>query len=145
MADVFSKKKRSEVMSLIKGKDTQPERAVRSILHRLGYRFRLNRVDLPGKPDIVLATYRAVILVHGCFWHRHSGCHFAYTPKSRKEFWNKKFEKNVVRDKIVKKELNKLGWHLIVAWECELRSPVRLANRLHLSLSRRRLKLETLK
>src|SRR2546430_70866 len=83
MPDVFTKAKRSEVMSRIKSRDTRPERAVRSMLHRLGYRFRLHRADLPGKPDLVLSRYRTVVFVHGCFWHRHKGCRLAYTPKTR--------------------------------------------------------------
>jgi DNA mismatch endonuclease (patch repair protein) len=138
MADVFTKIKRSEVMSRIRARDTQPERAVRSMLHRMGYRFRLHRTTLPGKPDIVLARYRTAIFVHGCFWHRHEGCQFAYTPKSRKGFWLRKFESNVKRDINVKKELSKLNWHVVTVWECELRSPDRLSMRLDVFLSRHR-------
>jgi DNA mismatch endonuclease (patch repair protein) len=130
MSDVFTKAKRSEVMSRIRARDTRPERAVRSMLHRMGYRFRLHRADLPGKPDIVLPRHKTVILVHGCFWHRHEGCRFAYTPKSRAEFWIKKLESNVVRDRQVKENLSKLGWHVITVWECELRSPDQLSKRL---------------
>jgi DNA mismatch endonuclease (patch repair protein) len=130
MSDVFTKEKRSEVMSRIRNRDTQPERAVRSMLHRLGYRFRLHRNDLPGKPDIVLPRYNAVVLVHGCFWHRHEGCRLAYTPKSRSEFWLKKFESNVIRDGVVNKELIDLGWHVVTVWECELHYPEKLASRL---------------
>ena len=86
-------------MSRIRGRDTAPELLVRSALHRAGYRFRLHREDLPGRPDIVLPKYRTVVFVHGCFWHRHKGCRFAYTPKSRVAFWNDKFRRNVERDR----------------------------------------------
>ena len=109
-------------MSRIRGKDTKPEKIVRSALHKNGYRFRLNRKDLPGKPDIVLPKYKSVILVHGCFWHRHPRCKFAYNPKSRETFWQKKFSENVERDRFVKKELRKEGWKVIVVWECELKN-----------------------
>ena len=130
MSDVFTKSKRSEVMSRIRSRDTGPERAVRSMLHRMGYRFRLHRKDLPGKPDIVLPRYRAVVLVHGCFWHRHPGCRFAYVPKSRKAFWREKFADNVRRDKSVRKQLAALGWRVVTVWECELRCPAEVAARL---------------
>jgi DNA mismatch endonuclease, patch repair protein len=130
MTDVFTKSKRSEVMSRIKGRNTKPELAVRSLLHRMGYRFRLHRADLPGKPDIVLARYKSVIFVHGCFWHRHKDCRFAYTPKSRTEFWLKKLESNVIRDIQVKSDLELLGWQVITVWECELRDPAQLSRQL---------------
>jgi DNA mismatch endonuclease, patch repair protein len=136
MTDVFSKKKRSEVMSCIKCKDTKPEKFVRSLLHKMGYRFRKNRADLPGKPDIVLTRYKTVIFVHGCFWHRHAGCRFTYTPKSREKFWTKKFESNILHDKIVRKELRKSGWKSIIAWECEIQFPIKLAKKLQSSLNR---------
>lgn len=138
MVDVFSKAKRSEVMSHISARNTQPERTVRSILHTMGYRFRLHPANLPGKPDIVLPRYKAVIFVHGCFWHRHKGCQFAYTPKSRRDFWLKKLQSNVMRDHHVKMELEKLGWLVITVWECELRSSDSLSNWLHVTLERRR-------
>lgn len=117
-------------MSRIRGKDTRPELRVRSALHRLGYRFRLNRRDLPGKPDIVLPRYQTVIFVHGCFWHRHPGCRFAYTPKSRVEFWQAKFERNVERHREVEEELTTLGWRVLVIWECETDSATGLLDRL---------------
>jgi len=120
--DLLTKEKRSWNMSRIKGKDTKPEKIVRSILHKAGFRFRLNRKDLPGKPDIVLPKYKSVILVHGCFWHRHPRCKYAYTPKSRVTFWQKKFSENIERDKFVKRELRKMGWKVIVVWECELKN-----------------------
>jgi DNA mismatch endonuclease (patch repair protein) len=136
MTDVFTKSKRSEVMSLIKGSNTKPELAVRSLLHRMGYRFRLHKADLPGKPDIVLARYKTVIFVHGCFWHRHKDCRFAYTPKSRTEFWMKKLESNVIRDIQVKSDLELLGWRVITVWECELRELEQLSSRFKTSLKR---------
>ncbi len=137
MTDVFTKSKRSEVMSRIKGRNTKPELAVRSLLHNMGYRFRLHRADLPGKPDIVLARYKTVIFVHGCFWHRHKDCRFAYTPKSRTEFWLNKLESNVIRDVRVKSDLELLGWRVITVWECELRLSEQLAARLDGNLKRR--------
>ncbi len=106
-------------MSRIKGKDTKPERVVRSVLHRMGYRFRLHRRDLPGRPDIVLPKYHTVVFVHGCFWHRHPKCKYSYTPKTRVAFWKKKFRDNVKRDKKNRKSLRKAGWKLIVVWECQ--------------------------
>lgn len=106
-------------MSRIKNRDTKPEITVRSLLHRMGYRFRLHRKDLPGKPDIVLPKYNTVIFVHGCFWHRHKNCHFAYTPKSNITFWTEKFEKNIRRDAKNKAELENLGWNVRIIWECE--------------------------
>lgn len=120
MVDIISKEKRSWNMSRIKGKDTKPELIVRSLLHRMGYRFRLHRKDLPGKPDIVLPKYRTVIFVHGCFWHRHKGCKYAYKPKSRVDFWQKKFKENVERDSKKQANLKKAGWKVITIWECEI-------------------------
>jgi DNA mismatch endonuclease (patch repair protein) len=136
MTDVFTKSKRSEVMSRIKGRNTKPELAVRSLLHRLGYRFRLHKADLPGKPDIVLSRYKTVIFVHGCFWHRHKDCRFAYTPKSRTEFWLKKLESNVIRDIQVKSDLDILGWRVITVWECELRDMAQLFRKIVAELGR---------
>lgn len=118
--DIVSKEKRSWNMSRIRAKDTKPEKAVRSALHKAGYRFRLHSRSLPGKPDIVLAKYKTVIFVHGCFWHRHRGCKFAYMPKSRIGFWKDKFEENVKRDVKARKALQKLGWSVIVIWECDI-------------------------
>ncbi len=117
-------------MSRIRDRDTKPEKRVRSLLHRLGYRFRLHRKDLPGRPDIVLPKYKTIILVHGCFWHRHHACKYAYQPKSRIEFWKEKFHQNVERDKRKTKALKKLGWRVIIVWECELKSPQSLVVRI---------------
>jgi len=118
--DIISKEKRSWNMSRIRSKDTKPEKIVRSLLHRMGYRFRLHVQDLPGKPDIVLPRHKTVIFVHGCFWHRHPKCKYAYTPKSRIEFWSKKFEDNIARFRVVKKELVHIKWKVVVIWECEI-------------------------
>jgi DNA mismatch endonuclease (patch repair protein) len=136
MTDVFSKSKRSEVMSRIKGRNTKPELAVGSLLHRMGYGFRLHKADLPGKPDIVLSRYKTVIFVHGCFWHPHKNCRFAYTPKSRTEFWLKKLESNVIRDIQVKSDLELSGWRVITVWECELRELEQISARLNALLKR---------
>lgn len=119
--DVFSPEKRSQVMSRIRSKDTKPEKIIRSILHKQGFRFRINRKDLPGKPDIVLPKYKTVIFVHGCFWHRHEGCKYAYTPKSNVDFWNKKFSSNLQRDKNIQNKLRKSGWKVLTIWECEIK------------------------
>lgn len=108
-------------MSRIKGKDTGPETKIRSLLHQMGYRFRLHRKDLPGKPDIVLSKYRTVIFVHGCFWHRHEGCKYAYHPKTRTVFWKNKFQETQVRDQKKEKALETSGWRVLVVWECELK------------------------
>ena len=113
---------RSRNMSAIKSKNTRPEIIVRKFLHSKGYRFRLHRKDLPGSPDIVLPKYKTVIFVHGCFWHRHEGCKYKTTPKTRKEFWENKFNENIKRDKNNFKELKKLNWKVLVIWECELNS-----------------------
>lgn len=120
MADIVSTETRSMMMSGIKGKNTKPEMLVRSMLHKMGFRFRLHRKDLPGKPDIVLPRYRTVIFVHGCFWHRHDNCKFAYEPKSRRDFWETKFKANVQRHFTVENLLVEMGWKVIVIWECEI-------------------------
>ncbi|MBN9304821.1 MULTISPECIES: very short patch repair endonuclease [unclassified Devosia] len=120
MADTLSPDRRSWNMSRITGKDTRPERQLRSILHRAGYRFRLHASSLPGRPDIVLPKYRTAIFVNGCFWHRHEGCSKAYTPSSRTEFWTTKFDATVARDAKKSAELRRLGWNVLTVWECEL-------------------------
>ena len=128
MTDSISKEHRSWNMSRIRSKDTKPELLLRSMLFAEGYRFRLNgkvskriykKGILPGKPDIVLAKYSTVIFVHGCFWHRHEGCQYAYNPKSRVDFWQKKFSRNMTRDQEVQNALLDLGWKVYVIWECE--------------------------
>ncbi|RYY90415.1 MAG: DNA mismatch endonuclease Vsr [Chitinophagaceae bacterium] len=110
---------RSALMSRVRGKNSTPERLVRSELHKLGYRFRLHVTGLPGKPDIVLPSRRAIVLVHGCFWHRHIGCRLASNPKTRISFWESKFATNVARDRRTRSMLKKLGWAVHVVWECE--------------------------
>lgn len=125
-------------MGRIQGRDTAPEVQVRSILHRAGYRFRLHRKDLPGRPDIVLSKYRTVVFVHGCFWHRHSGCSNCSMPKSNTEFWEIKFSGNVERDRRNVAKLHESGWNVIIVWECELASPDKLRNRLAGLLNRRK-------
>lgn len=122
MVDFLSPKGRSARMSRIRGKDTKPELALRKVLHRLGFRYRLNVADLPGKPDLVFPRYKTVVFVHGCFWHRHTGCKIATTPKSNTEFWVEKFEKNKERDTQARESLEESGWKVLVAWECELSS-----------------------
>lgn len=126
---------RSAMMARIGQRDTQPELTVRRALHRLGYRFRLHRRDLPGKPDIALPRHRTVVFVHGCFWHRHPNCRFAYTPKTRIEFWQNKFDANVARDIRVQKELEARGWTVVTIWECETFDTANLDTRLRVLLS----------
>lgn len=118
--DVHSPEQRSFNMSRIRGKDTRPEMMVRRWLWVNGYRYRLHRIDLPGKPDIVLPKYRAAIFVHGCFWHRH-GCSMTTTPESRKDFWLAKFSDNISRDKRNVEALLEKSWRVMVIWECSLR------------------------
>ena len=133
--DRISKGHRSWNMSRIKSGNTKPEIVVRSLLHNMGYRFRLHRKDLPGKPDIVLPRYKSVIFVHGCFWHRHKGCKNATSPKTKKIFWREKFRANVERDRKVQKELKSMGWSIQIIWECELSDPeeVRKSLKSHLN------------
>jgi DNA mismatch endonuclease (patch repair protein) len=118
LADVVDKATRSRMMSGIRGKDTTPEKAVRSALHKAGFRFRLHVRDLPGKPDIVLPKYRTAIFVHGCFWHGHECRNFKW-PKTRADWWRKKIEANKARDRKARTALRKLGWNVRVVWECE--------------------------
>ena len=113
--------KRSRNMSAIKSKNTKPEIAVRKLLDSMGYRFRLHRKDLPGSPDIVLPKYKTAIFVHGCFWHRHENCKYASIPKTRKEFWEKKFRENINRDNLNQANLSLQGWIIIIIWECQLK------------------------
>jgi DNA mismatch endonuclease (patch repair protein) len=109
-------------MGNVRGKDTAPEMALRKALHRLGLRFRLHVAKLPGRPDIVLPKFRTVILVHGCFWHRHPNCSASTVPKTNAEFWREKFSKNVIRDRKNIDELRELGWRVFVTWQCEVSS-----------------------
>ena len=122
---------RSYNMSQIKSKNTKPERVLRSLLHRAGYRFRLHSKQLPGKPDIVFNPRKKVIFMHGCFWHRHEGCRYASVPKTNVDFRNAKFEQNVMRDAHVQKEIKKIGWSSLIVWECEIRNVDDLLTKLH--------------
>ncbi len=119
--DSLTKEHRSWNMSRIRSKHTKPELFVRSTLHSMGYRFRLHPGNVFGSPDIVLPRHRLAIFVHGCFWHRHKGCRFAYEPKSRVHFWQMKFRNNLERDKKVKRVLKRDGWKILVVWECGVR------------------------
>jgi DNA mismatch endonuclease (patch repair protein) len=122
MRKTISPEVRSRMMSMIRGKDTQPEKRVRSILHALGLRFRLHRRDLPGSPDIVLPRYKLAIFVHGCFWHRHAGCFYTSDPKTNAPRWEEKFAANVRRDALALEMLQNLGWRTIVVWECAFKA-----------------------
>lgn len=124
MADVVSAEVRSRMMAGIRGRNTRPELLLRRELHARGLRFRLHRKDLPGSPDLVFPRYKAVVFVHGCFWHRHDDCRYASTPATRTEFWQKKFAANVARDRKVESDLTTLGWRVAVVWECALRKGV---------------------
>lgn len=123
MADNISQQRRSTNMAAIKGKNTKPELFVRKLLHAHGFRFRLHRKDLPGRPDIVLPRYQTVIFVNGCFWHQHHNCKFARTPQTNWSFWQEKLAKTICRDQVNVGKLLNLGWNVIIVWECELRSP----------------------
>ncbi|MDR6530259.1 DNA mismatch endonuclease (patch repair protein) [Caulobacter rhizosphaerae] len=113
--------KRSALMARVKGRDTRPEIRVRRLAHELGARFRLQRRDLPGTPDLVFPSRRLALFVHGCFWHRHPGCRHATDPRTRVAFWQSKFAANVERDRRVGRALEDLGWRVEVVWECETR------------------------
>lgn len=117
-------------MSHIKSKDTKPEIIVRSIVHRLGFRFRKHKTDLPGKPDIVLARHRKVIFVHGCFWHGHKRCKKSLRPQSHKKFWAEKLNKNIERDKRNKRKLESMGWDVLIVWSCEIMNVDKIRNKL---------------
>jgi DNA mismatch endonuclease (patch repair protein) len=117
-------------MSRVSGKNTKPELVVRSLLHNMGYRFRLHRNDLPGKPDITLSKYNKIIFVHGCFWHGHIDCPRAKRPTTNKKFWNEKLNKNIERDKITANNLKALGWDVLTVWTCEVKDNEKLRNKL---------------
>ena len=121
MTDIVRPETRSRMMARIRGKDTQPEMAIRRALHAAGFRYRLHVPSLPGRPDLVLPKYSAVCLVHGCYWHRHADCRYATTPATRPEFWKEKFRSNVERDRRQQRQLREMGWRVAVVWECALK------------------------
>lgn len=126
MPDVFDPEKRSWIMSRVRGKDTKPERIVRSALHRTGYRFRLHDKKLPGSPDIVLRRHKKVVFVNGCFWHGHKGCKRSKLPSTNVEFWTEKIGKNKERDRKAYKALKKDGWGVLIVWECQTNNEEKL-------------------
>lgn len=130
MTDVFPREKRSWIMSRVKGRNTKPEMLVRSFVHRMGLRFRLHRRDLPGNPDIVLPKHNKVIFVHGCFWHGHKSCPRSQRPTTNEQFWNEKLDENIKRDKRVRAALRRMGWKVLVVWQCEIRNPERVLKKL---------------
>jgi DNA mismatch endonuclease (patch repair protein) len=135
MTDVFSRKKRSEVMSKIRCRNTKPELILRKLLFARGFRYRVNCTSLPGKPDILLPRYKTVIMVNGCFWHGHTGCRYFVLPKTRTEFWSRKIAANKLNDAKKAAQLRKLGWRVLVSWECIIkRNPDREADRLERKL-----------
>jgi DNA mismatch endonuclease, patch repair protein len=136
MTDRIDPVRRSINMSRVRSSGTVPEIAVRKAAHRLGYRFRLGRRDLPGSPDLVFPGRRVAMFVHGCFWHRHAGCARTTTPKTRADFWNAKFKENVGRDRRVAALLRRSGWTVAIVWECETKDPECLRKRLQTTLSR---------
>ncbi|MDP3479819.1 MAG: very short patch repair endonuclease [Desulfoprunum sp.] len=117
-------------MSRVSGKNTKPELVVRSLLHNMGYRFRLHRKDLPGKPDITLPKYHKVIFVHGCFWHSHADCLRSKRPTTNKKFWQVKLDKNIERDKVTVSSIRELGWRVLTVWACEVKDTDKLKNKL---------------
>ncbi|MCP4221020.1 MAG: DNA mismatch endonuclease Vsr [bacterium] len=121
--DVFDKEKRSNIMSRVKGKNTKPEMRVRSLVHQMGYRFRLHRKNLPGKPDLVFPRHKKIILVHGCFWHGHDGCPKSSRPSTNIEFWQKKLDGNISRDRLNLQKMREAGWQVLVIWECQTKKP----------------------
>lgn len=126
MTDKISKARRSANMRAVRSRNTRPEIQVRQIAHRLGYRFRLHRSDLPGKPDIAFPSRQKAIFIHGCFWHQHKGCRRATVPKSNLGFWRSKLARNTERDAEQLAEIRKRGWGALVVWECEIRNERRL-------------------
>lgn len=129
MSDIFSKKKRSDIMSKISGKETKPEILVRKFLFSNGFRYRKNVKELPGKPDIVLPKYKTIIFVHGCFWHGHA-CKAAKLPETNKEFWENKIKSNIIRDEDNTRKLKDSGWLIITVWQCEIKNKISQKERL---------------
>ncbi|MDE5573041.1 MAG: very short patch repair endonuclease [Muribaculaceae bacterium] len=121
MSDVLTKEQRHRCMSNVKSKNTKPEIMVRKFLFSNGYRYRVNRKDLPGKPDIVLPKYKTVVFINGCFWHGHPKCKYATIPATNRDFWLAKINGNVERDKLTREKLSQLGWKVIDIWQCQLK------------------------
>lgn len=136
MTDKISKERRSANMRAVPSRNTRPEIRVRQIVHRLGYRFRLHRDDLPGKPDIAFPSHQKAIFVHGCFWHQHNGCRRASVPQSNSRFWRNKLTRNAVRDAKQLVAIKKCGWQALVVWECEIKNEKLLTSRLRRFLGR---------
>lgn len=120
MSDTLSPPERSERMSRIRNKNSDPEMKLRRLIHSMGFRYRLHVKGLPGTPDLVFPSRRAIIFMHGCFWHRHEGCKLARLPKSKLDYWQPKLEANKTRDLMQQQQLRDLGWRLLVVWECEM-------------------------
>lgn len=134
MTDRLTPLQRSWNMSRIHSKNTRTELQVRSLIHSMGFRYRLHCRELPGKPDLVFPKYKTVVFVHGCFWHRHEGCKITTTPKSNTEFWEKKFLYNVARDADHRQQLLHMGWNIVVIWQCELKDKKGLEDKIRRSL-----------
>jgi DNA mismatch endonuclease (patch repair protein) len=130
VVDSLSPEERSEIMARVRSKNTRPELLVRKLVFALGYRYRLHDRRLPGSPDLVFRPRRKIIFVHGCFWHQHAGCAIARVPKSRQEFWTRKFEGNKLRDQRNKRALARQGWKVLTIWECQLTDPERVSARI---------------
>ena len=130
MTDTFTPEERSEIMRRVKGTDTTPELIVRRLVHRMGFRYRLHRKDLPGSPDLAFPGRKKAIFVHGCFWHGHSGCKRARIPQTNREYWERKISRNSERDKESARLLKKMGWKTLVVWECRTRDLEALGKRL---------------
>ena len=128
--DTLTAAQRSQRMGLVRSKNTKPELELRRLVHSMGYRYRLHGKSLPGRPDLVFASRRKVIFVHGCFWHHHDGCPKATMPKANAALWRAKFRANRRRDRRIERDLASAGWHVLIVWECELTKPAKLKRRL---------------
>ncbi|HYO68757.1 MAG TPA: DNA mismatch endonuclease Vsr [Archangium sp.] len=128
--DTISQERRSKNMSRIRSKDTSPELAVRRLVHAAGFRYRLHRKDLPGKPDLVFASRRKVIFIHGCFWHQHKECAVAHRPRSNLAYWLPKLQRNQERDQRAERELLQAGWSVLTLWECEIEEPISMGRKI---------------
>ncbi|MAX23605.1 MAG: very short patch repair endonuclease [Phycisphaeraceae bacterium] len=145
--DRFSPEERSRIMRTVRWKNTKPEVSVRRMLHGMGFRFRLHRRDLPGRPDIVLPRYRTVIFVNGCFWHQHSGCRKATIPQNNRAFWEKKLMRTIERDAENRQKLTDCGWTVITVWECEIKKSMKetmrkIVKKLQLSAQNSRIRIQ---